>query len=403
VTSDPDIRPALRVALVTEQLLQDTPGGIGEYVRVLMRRLPPLGIELEPVVGLHRSSALSDNGVPHARRLSLPRRILYRRWMAGRGPALGGSADVVHAPSLAFPPRDERPLVVTVHDVLFLEHPELYTDRGVDFHKAMVERISEADMVICPSKVTAESLSKLERPPKQVRVIPMGADIVAPPEADRAEILDRLGIERPYVLWLGTLEPRKNPEGVVRGFVGAVESNVPDADSLKLYLVGPPGWWSGDVRDLIDTKGMSDRVRRIDYQPGEIKAALYAEAAAFLFPSLAEGFGLPVVEAMACGAPVVTSNRSSLPEVAGSAAELCDPEDSSSIAQALAKVLRDPDLAADLRRLGFRRAKEFTWDRTVRETLACYEELASGAGGKDGPFGGSDASSDPAAAPPATA
>jgi glycosyltransferase involved in cell wall biosynthesis len=207
----------------------------------------------------------------------------------------------------------------------------------------------------------------------------MGTDLEPPPPEEREQILERLKVQRPYVLWMGTLEPRKNPEGVMRGFVNAIESDIPDADKLNLYMVGPPGWWSGDVRDLIETRGLSDRVRRIDAQPVPVRAALYAEASAFVFPSFAEGFGLPVLEAMACGTPVITSNRSSLPEVAGSAAELCDPDDHASIGRAIAKVLRDPDLAEDLRRLGKRRAAEFSWERTARQTVALYREVLAAA------------------------
>ena len=371
---------ALRVALIAEQLLQDIPGGIGTYVRAMMRRLPMHGVELEPVVALHRPGALAEAGLSHARRLPLPRRALYQRWMKGHGSA-GGSGSLVHAPSLAFPARDDRPLVVTVHDVLFLEYPDMYTPRGVEFHTAMLERLGDgdADLVIVPSKTTADALAALDRPPNDVRIIPMGTDLEPPPPDERERMLERLRVERPYVLWIGTLQPRKNPEGVVRGFVNAIESGVPGSDELKLYLVGPPGWWSGDVRDLIESRGLSERVRRIDAQSVPVRAALYAEASAFLFPSFAEGFGLPILEAMACGAPVVTSNTSSMPEVAGSAAQLCDPNDHGSIGYALAKVLRDKDLAEDLKRLGYRRAKDFTWERTARDTAALYREVLAAA------------------------
>jgi glycosyltransferase involved in cell wall biosynthesis len=365
------------VAFIAEQLLQDVPGGIGTYVRAMLRRLPPEGIELEPVTAFHRASTLAQVGLPHARRLSTPRQALYQRWTKGHGTNVAEDAALVHAPSLAFPPRDGRPLIVTCHDVIFLEHPEAYPERGVEFHSAMLARLNEADAVIVPSKATADALSQLDNPPADVRVIPNGTDMEPPPEEDRARILEQLKIEKPYVLWMGTLEPRKNPEGVVRGFVNAISSGVPQADELNLYLVGPPGWWSGDVRDLISERGLENRIRRIDQQPVPVRAALYAEAAAFVFPSLAEGFGLPVLEAMACGTPVITSNRSSLPEVAGAAAELCDPTDHDSIGAALAKVLRDPDLAADLRRLGSRRASEFTWERTAKATAACYREVLS--------------------------
>jgi glycosyltransferase involved in cell wall biosynthesis len=368
-------RERLRVALFAEQLLQDIPGGIGTYVRALLRRLPPSGVELEPVVALHRFAALTQAGMPHARRLPYPRELLYRRWLRGGRPAIGGEASVVHAPSLAFPPRDGRPLVVTVHDVIFLEQPEHFPEAGATFHKRMLDRIGDADLVIVPSKATADALATLDPPPERVRVVPMGTDLEPPPPEEREQILERLKVERPYVLWLGTLEPRKNPEGVVRGFVHALDDGVPDAGDLRLYMVGPRGWWSGDVGELIGSRGFGDRIRRLDEQPTAVKAALYAEASVFVFPSFAEGFGLPVLEAMACGAPVVTSNRSSLPEVAGSAAELCDPTDDASIGNAIGKILRDQDLAQDLRRLGYRRAKEFSWDRTAAQTVACYQEV----------------------------
>jgi glycosyltransferase involved in cell wall biosynthesis len=229
--------------------------------------------------------------------------------------------------------------------------------------------------VICPSETTADAVRSLPDAPKLVRVIPMGTDFRPPDDAERDRVLERLQVERPYVLWSGTVEPRKNPEGVVRGFVRAVEAGVPRAKDLNLYLAGPPGWWRGELASYLESKGMTDRVRRLGDQPKAVREALLAGADAFLFPSLAEGFGLPVLEAMACGAPVVTSNRSSLPEVAGSAALLCDPDDEASIGEALAKILRDRELAGDLRRLGFKRAAEFSWDHTARETVALYREV----------------------------
>lgn len=368
--------PDLRVSLICEQLMQPIPGGIGTYVRGLMSTLPRYGVQLDPVVAWHRPARLAEAGLSQARRLPVTRHALYRRWARRGKPRVGGRADLVHAPSLAFPSRDSRPLVVTVHDLLFREYPEAYPKRGVDFHERAAGRLWDADVVICPSDYTAEAVKGLKDPPKLVRVVPMGTDLSAPPPQDRDRVLERLGVERPYVLWIGTVEPRKNPEGVVQGFVHAVES-VPAAKSLNLYLVGPPGWWRGEVGEFLEKKGMTDRVRRLGWLPRSTLASLYSGAEAFLFPSLAEGFGLPVLDAMACGAPVVTSDRTSLPEVAGSAAMLCDPDDSESIGAQLAKVLRDRGLAEDLRRLGLRRAAELTWDRTARETVACYRELLS--------------------------
>jgi glycosyltransferase involved in cell wall biosynthesis len=371
----------LRVSLVTEQLLQEVPGGIGTYVRALLRRLPAVGVELEPVVALHRRAALTAAGLPHARRLPVPRQVLYRRWTQGRRPSVGGDAALVHAPSMAFPPRDERPLVVTVHDLNFLEHPDAYPPSGLAFHQSMLERLGDASLVVVPSRATADALAATQHAHDRVRIVPMGTDMEAPPPEERDRLLNDLNIQRPYVLWMGTLEPRKNPEGVIRGFVHALEGGIPEAQTLHLYMVGPRGWWSGDLAELIAARGLSDRVRRVNEQPIPVRAALYAGASAFVFPSLAEGFGLPILEAMACGAPVVTSNRSSMPEVAGAAAEFCDPGDAPSIGAAIAKILRDPDLAEDLRRAGLKRAKEFTWERTARRTVACYREALTGSAG----------------------
>lgn len=366
-----------RVTFVCEQLVQPVPGGIGTYVRAMLGALPTWGIEVDPVVAWHRASALREAGLSQARRLNVGRRVLYRRWERGKRPRAGGDGSLVHAPSLAFPPRDSRPLVVTVHDLLWRDYPDAFPPRGVRFHERSLERIGEADLVIVPSRATADALKMLDSPPERVRVVPMATDLRAPAPEERDRVLDRLEVDRPYVLWVGTMEPRKNPEGVVRGFVQAIEAKVPRHADLNLYLVGPPGWWRGDVAEMLQDKGMADRVRRLGWQPKASLAALYAGAEAFVFPSLAEGFGLPVIEAMGCGAPVVTSNRTSLPEVAGSAALLCDPDDDSSIGDALATLLRDRELAEDLRRLGLRRAEEYTWDRTARETVACYDEIAA--------------------------
>lgn len=360
----------MKAALWCEQLLQDVPGGIGTYVRALLDHLPAQGVAAEPVVALHRTGELFEAGLSQARRLKLPRQAVHRAWERGAGPDLDGDADVVHAPSLAIPARKRCPMVVTVHDTLWRDFPDAYPKRGVEFHERMLEQLDKADVVLTPSKATAASVAGH----RDVRVVPLGTDWSAPEPGERDKILEDLGVRRPYVLWNATVEPRKNPEGVVHGFVEAVQSGVPRGDELMLYLAGPPGWWKGDVAEFLQSRSMSDRVRRIGEQPRRVREALYSGAEAFLFPSLAEGFGLPVLDAMACGAPVVTSDRSSLPEVAGSAALLCDPDDEHSIGSALAKVLRDPELAADLRRLGRQRAAEFTWERTANLTAQAYRE-----------------------------
>jgi glycosyltransferase involved in cell wall biosynthesis len=308
----------------------------------------------------------------------LPRRPLHEAWSRAGLPRPGGGLDLVHAPSLAFPNRGRRPLIVTVHDVLFLEFPEAYTAHGRAFHRRALSRLSQADLVICPSRTAADALRSLKQElPKRIRVVPLGTDLVRP--ADPNWVLRELGVEGPYVVWMGTIEPRKNLRRAIGGFLQATNDDR-GTERPKLLLVGPAGWLDRPIMDLLDEPVVRERVRRVGRLDRDRQAAVYAGAEALLLPSLGEGFGLPVLEAMACGTPVVTSDRSSLPEVAGDAAVFCDPLDEGSIAAALSSVLRDPELADRLRERGLARAAQFTWERTARETAACYREALGGAG-----------------------
>ena len=365
----------IRVGLLCEQLMQPVPGGIGTYVRALLSGLPAEGVTVAPIAAWHPRDRLLAAGVERARRLPLPRTLLYEAWNRLEGPGVSGEEQVVHAPSLAFPPRGRRPLVVTVHDVLFMDHPDWYPARGVRFHRRGLRRLHQADLVLCPSRATEQALASADLDVPATRVVPLGTNLRPPADVDGA--LEAMGVQRPYVLWVGTLEPRKNLGGVVRGFRHAVR-RIPGGDRFRLYLAGPAGW-GGVAHTGTDRAG--DTERWLGPRSRADLAALYAGADAFVFPSLGEGFGLPVLEAMACGAPVVTSDRSSLREVAGDAAELCDPADDTSVGSALAKILADRDLAADRVRRGRLRAGEFTWERTVRETADCYRTVLSGVRG----------------------
>ncbi len=359
-----------RVGLICEQLLQRVPGGIGTYASALLSYLPAQGAEVTALVARHPREELRRAGLSRARRLPLPRRLLYPSWNRTGRPRIDAGVDVVHATSMAFPDRGRVPLVVTVHDLLFREFPEAYPARGLAFHERALARLAQADLVICPSEASAAAVRAVGHGVGPIRVVPLGCDLAPPRLDERDRVLKALGVEPPYVLWVGTLEPRKNLIGVVRGFVRAAGA----ATGLNLYLVGPSGWGRDDLGPLLAERGVADRVRRLGRQPRERLGALYAGAAAFVYPSLGEGFGFPVLEAMACGSPVVTSDRSSLPEVAGDAALLCDPTDESSIAERLAEVLDDAGLADELRERGRKRAAEFTWERTARATVACYRE-----------------------------
>jgi glycosyltransferase involved in cell wall biosynthesis len=225
--------------------------------------------------------------------------------------------------------------------------------------------------VLVPSEATAQECREAGFDPDILRVVPWG---VTPPTVTDAEVAAtaaRYGLDdRPYVLFVGTVEPRKNLAGLTQAMALLAGRGV------DLALVGPDGW-NEDLAahiDVLHSAGV--RVHRLGFQPPDALPAIYAGAAAFCFPSLREGFGMPVLEAMACGAPVVTSAGTATAEVVGDAGLLIAPTAPADIALALERILDDPALAADLRARGRERAATFTWERTAALTAAAYAEVA---------------------------
>ncbi|MBX7158675.1 MAG: glycosyltransferase family 4 protein [Acidimicrobiia bacterium] len=370
-----------------EQLCQPAPGGIGTYTARLATLLPALLGDSGELVGFCArhprstvSSALDEHGVGiHAEVLALPRPLLYDVWATARicGPqALSRrlrDVDVVHAPSLAVPPtRASTALVVTVHDAAHERFPQMYPRRGLRFHRrGMRAARDHADAVICPTAAAADDVSRLGGISRdRIHVVHHGVDRVDVTPADVDSVRHRFGIGAgTYVLWVGTLEPRKNLPLLLDAF----EHLGGDA---RLVLVGPSGWLdtAGEVarraRSLGDRVVTTGRVSR-----GELHA-LYAGAAVFAFPSTHEGFGLPVIEAMSHGTPVVCSDDAAVREVAGSAALVVGSTDSGAWTAALGSVLDDAAEARRLAEAGRTRAGEFDWSRCAAATLAVYRAVA---------------------------
>ena len=192
---------------------------------------------------------------------------------------------------------------------------------------------------------------------------------VGPEEARRA-VADQFGVSGPYVLHVGTIEPRKNLERLVTAMAHLAQRGTPHI----LVCAGAPGWGAAALHRHLEATGTGDRVRLLGAVPDAVLPALYAAADALAFPSLYEGFGLPLLEAMACGTPVVTSNVAAMPEIAGEAAVYVDPRDPEAIAAGLDRVLHDTGMRAALIDRGLARARSFTWERCARETLAVYDE-----------------------------
>jgi glycosyltransferase involved in cell wall biosynthesis len=303
------------------------------------------------------------------RHSGLPRLALYESWHRLRRPlieALTGATDVIHATTLAMPPRSA-PLVISINDLAWRASPEMFTRRGVRFFERGLELAQrDADLVVCPSEATRRDLLAAGFASRALRTVPWGvrASPVSPDAVERVRRRYELG--RPYILWIGTIEPRKNLPRLLHAHRRL-------SASIDLVLAGPRGW-NEDLDGLVRRAGAGVRV--LGFLPRGELAPLSAGAEVFCFPSLMEGFGLPVLEAMAQGTAVVTSRGTSTEELADGAGVLVDPRDPSSIADGLERVLADRELRLQLAEAGRRRAGAYSWARSAEQMVSVYREVA---------------------------
>ena len=360
----------MRVGLVLEQCLAPVPGGTGRYSRevaaALVRRARP-GSSVEGVTAWHRSvDAAVVPGVRGPRRLPLARRPLVAVWERGIGPSVPG--DLVHAPTPLAPPRRRTPLVVTVHDAVPWTHPETLTPRGVRWHRSAVERAARtADLLVVPTHAVADELRRhVQVSPDRLRVIGHGVsgDLAVP--ADAEQRAERLRLPDRFLLTVATLEPRKGLDVLLRALASA------DAPDLPLVIAGQPGWGGLDPVQEAGRLGLADRVRVLGRVPDADLAVLLDRATAVVVPSRAEGFGLPLLEAMAAGTPVVTSPAAALLEVGGEAVLVASD---GQLAGALRRVAEDADLRAQLVAAGRVRAAAYTWDGAADALWRAYDEI----------------------------
>lgn len=365
----------MRIA-IDARLWAEPRSGIGRYTRSLTEHLLQVAPEEHWIHYVDRPPAVALPGV-EIRCLPWPQRLVWSLWHAPRD-LRRRPVDVFHGVTgFELPPRGPWGLVTTVHDLVPFRLPALVPAR----HRWAVRcllggALRRARRIVAVSEATrAELLARYRLPPARVVVVPeaAGAQFTPPAGPDLAAVCSRYGLTRPYVLFVGFLEPKKNLGTLLaavarlrrRGAWGATE----------LVVVGAPGWGPDPVRQ-VSALGLDGTVRFVGPAADADLPALYAGALAFAFPSLWEGFGLPVLEAMAAGVPVVASNRGALPEVTAGAALLVEPA-VGPLAEALEQLLADAALRERLRAAGLARAAQFSWERTARETLAVYRAAAA--------------------------
>jgi glycosyltransferase involved in cell wall biosynthesis len=353
----------VRVAVTFEQCWHRVPGGTGTAAIALSSAVIARGdVELVGVSGRHRQPATAGFEPP-VRCTSLPLAApwLYETWTRWRWPlveSVVASADVVHSTTV-IPAATRLPLVVTLHDVAFLRHPEFFTARGNRvFRRALAIVRERAALVLCSSRATLDDCAANGFDPARLRHVPLGVGSTTVSAVDIERVRRAHGLPDEFVLFVGTLEPRKN----LARLVAAVQHST----SLPLVVAGVHGWGDDGVPNGAD-------VRLLGWVPPADLPALYAACSVFAYPSLLEGFGMPVLEAMSAGAAVVTSRGTSTEEVAGGAAVLVDPRDVASIGAGLSEALaRRSELLA----LGRARAAEATWERTASLVVDAYREVA---------------------------
>ncbi|MBP8132243.1 MAG: glycosyltransferase family 4 protein [Candidatus Hydrogenedentes bacterium] len=354
--------------------------GTGRYVEELIPALAALdaGLELHAVLpgnqDLSRKLADVDPRIlrlhPAGRR---PWSKAYSMHVGMPGIARRYAAELVHYTANVGELTSAAGSVLTVHDLSFLEHPEWFAQNRAWYYRAAVPRSARsARRVIAVSRFTADSLlSWLGLPEDRVDVVHNGLspEFQPAPRAARDAVRNHYGLPERYFLYVGTLEPRKNIPRLIAAWSSVVRDTACD-----LVIAGREGWKVGPVRAAAETSPHRQRIHFPGFVAEEHLPALLSDAVAFAWPSLFEGFGWPPLEAMACGAPVVTSDTSSIPEIVGDGALTVDPYDEEAIADALRRIAEDETTRDALREKGRARAALFSWDRAARETLKTYNK-----------------------------
>jgi glycosyltransferase involved in cell wall biosynthesis len=367
------VRVALDVSAVPPQL-----AGAGRYIAELARRLPANGVDTTLVTRRDDTLRWHDwspssyiaSVVPNAR----ASRLAYEAWLLGAS-ATARTADVWHAPHYTMPHRRIKPTVVTIHDLTFFTNPEWHERSKVPFfRRAIAYASTHADVLISVSEYTSRQINEFLPNHAPLVTAPLGVDLERfTPDARHDEALlttHHLPTNNPYIFFLGTFEPRKGLDVLLAAFEQIAQND----QKIELWLAGQPGWGVKVIETLIAEHPAKDRIRRLNFVDDALLPALLRHAQCVAYPSRGEGFGLPVLEALACGSTVVTSSDTVMSEVAEGTALLAPAGDAAALAEALTTALRSSDDERSARATrGRLRAEQFSWSSSIAQHLVAYD------------------------------
>lgn len=365
----------MRIGVHGDPAAHSIPGGVGVYVRRLIA-------ELLKSSGDHSISViLSRHAEPPAAwisaemiRTTLPFAPAYAAWNFLKQPKIAAEMDVVHATGLAIPPVKGAALVATVHDLAVERMPEVVPAPWRQIYlKGLRTAVSEARVICAVSQATKDELvDAYNIDPERVVVTPEAPNFTRSSFKDQS-ILQRLELEGPFILNVGTIEPRKNQVRLVKAFAEAGSQ----LDGYKLVLAGSAGWAQEQLEAMVEKALLTSRVLFTGKISGPEMAALYSGASVFAFPSLYEGFGLPLIEALNFGIPSLAGTSPALRELGGPAAHYVDPMDTDAVSAALVRLASDDGLRSQLAAAGPQRAAGYSWERTAAGTLQAYGMAAA--------------------------
>lgn len=356
--------------------------GIGRYTRSLIHALARIDPQTAYTLFIpHDARYVEDAALFPANfrltRAPLDERVMVTLWQRLRAPLpielLVGACDVFYSPDFVLPPTRARKKILTVHDLSFKRVPETAVPNLKWYLEGAVARaVARADLVLADSNATRTDLIELFNvPPASVQVLYSGCQDLFRPLEDAEEFArarETYKLTKPFILSVGTLEPRKNFTRLIEAF-----ARLPQHEEFDLLIAGGRGWLYDEIFQAPARFGAADCVRFLGFVPDADLPALYSLATLFVYPSLYEGFGLPVLEAMACGAAVITSNVSSLPEVAGDAAVLVNPRSTNELAAVLQELLNDSERRERMKPQSLAQAKKFSWDASARQLRAAFD------------------------------